>query len=514
MNQIVAQFLQVTHAMWRRRWVGVAVAWGVAMAMGAVVMLVPERYEATAQIYVDTQTVLKPLMQGLAYQPDVDQQVVMLARTLISRPNVEQLVDSKVIGLNPSDSHEREGKIDALMKGIKVTPSGKNLYLISYRDKDRARSQRLVQGLVELFVDSGTGQKRRDSEEARRFIDDQIQTYEAKLADAENRLKEFKLRNFGLTGTSNQDYFARISTLSDEISRLRVELAAAERSRDALKRELLNEDPQLPFDPARAGVGAGTLSDTDGRLDAQRRQLDELMRRYTDEHPDVVSTQRSIAALERQKQQELAASGGARGRGNAATSPVYQRIRIALAEAEANVASLRTQLSEQQARLEQARATAGKVPQAEAELAQLNRDYDVIRRNYEQLVTRRESAALGERMDQSSQVADFRLVEPPRASERAVFPDRKTLAALGLLLSMAAGAAVTFALTKLFPVFNSASELREVSGRPVLGSVSMIVLPTAKLQERRDRLAFAGAGVLLIALHVVWVGWITWHARG
>lgn len=512
MNEIVGKVTQIALGIWLRRWIVLAVAWPVAIFLGIVVMNVPDRFEATARVYVNTQTVLKPLMTGLAFQPDIDQQVAMLARTLISRPNVERLLESPTIGLNTSSAQARDREVERLMLTIKVAPAVNNLYAISYRDTDPQRAQRVVQGLVELFVDSGVGDKRRDSEEARRFIDEQIRTYEVKLAEAENRLKDFKLKNFGVVGTSNQDYFGRVSTLSDEVAKLRVDLSAAEQGRDAFKRELANEDPQLPFDPT---LPAAPQSDTDIRLEAQKRQLDDLLRRYTDEHPDVIGTRRTILQLERQKQQELAtarASGKLRG-GAAATSPVYQRIRISLADAEAHVASLRTELAVQQGRLDQVRATAGKVPQAEADLAQLNRDYDILRKNYDQLVARRESASLGVKLDQSAQLADFRIVEPPRVDPKAVFPNRQVLAVITLLGSLMIGLGVSFGLSQAFPTFHDQGELREITGRPVLGSVSLYVSPQSRLSERRDLMAFAGVAGVLILSHVVWIGWITIHAR-
>src|SRR3982751_450098 len=103
--------------------------WGVGLAGLAVVCFVPNRYQASARIYVDTQTVLKPLMQGLAFQPDTDQQVKMLARTLVSRPNVDKLL--KAPGVDDSlrgQDHERA--IDRMIERIKVDSSGGNLYLI------------------------------------------------------------------------------------------------------------------------------------------------------------------------------------------------------------------------------------------------------------------------------------------------------------------------------------------------------------------------------------------------
>ena len=138
----------------------------------------------------------------------------------------------------------------------------------------------------------------------------------------------------------------------------------------------------------------------DTRIAAQKRQLDELLRKYTDEHPDVVAARNTIRQLEAQKAAERSARTEGHA-GAAATSPVYQQLRVQLAQAEANVASLGSQLAAQQQRLEELHATASKVPQAEAELAQLNRDYDVIRHNYELLVSRREAASLGVKMDPS-----------------------------------------------------------------------------------------------------------------
>jgi polysaccharide chain length determinant protein (PEP-CTERM system associated) len=511
MDEILGKLIQIAFGVWRRRWIALAVAWPLAIVGAVAVSSVPDRFEATARIFVDTQTVLKPMMKDLAFQPDIDQQVSMLARTLISRPNVEHLLAEPAIGFDPLSPKQHDAAVDRLMSSIKVEPMGKNLYAISYRDVDAQRARRLVQGLVELFVDSGVGEKRRDSEEARRFIDEQIHMLEGKLAESESRLKDFKLSHFGLTGTSNQDFFARVSTLSDAVSKLRIDLSAAEQSRDALKRELAAEDPQLPRDAA-GGAGSHQPTELDQRIDAQKKQLDDLLRRYTEEHPDVVATRRTITQLERQRklEQEYETRSG-HTRVGAATSPVYQRIRIALAEAEANVASLRSQLSAEQSRLDQTRANAGKLPEVEAELAQLNRDYDVLRKNYDLLVSRRESALLGVRLDQSAQLADFRIVEPPRVSPNAVFPNRLVLSMIMLLVSILGGAAVAALISQLLPAFHVAKDLREIAGRPVLGSVSMFVNDAMKARERRELLVFAGAGSMLLLANVAWIAWIALH---
>ncbi len=510
MDKVVDEVLDVSRAMWRRRWNALAVAWLVALVGAVVIYLIPNRYEASARVYVDTQTVLKPLMSGLAVQPDIDLQVSMLARTLISRANMEKVIESldfdreiKALG----GDHSR--LIDSLMRKVVLQSGGKNLFNLSYRDTNPTRARKLVENLVTLFVDTGLGEKKKDTEEAKRFIDEQIAIYESKLSEAENRLKDFKMRNFGYAvGGSGGDRFAQMTTLADELGKLRIDFRAAEQSRDALRRELSSEQPSLPADVSPAAAANVRPTDTEVRLEAQQRQLDELLRRFTENHPDVIATRRLLAQLEQQKKQEtetkrVAAEAG--GRASGPTNPVFQQIKILLTDAESRVAALRTRVADQQARLDELRSSAVRVPKMEAELAQLNRDYDVIRRNYEQLVTRRESVALAAKVDSSEQLAVFKVIEPPLVSPGAVFPSRVALIGLLLIGSVGAGVLASFALVRLVPTFESVRSLREFTKRPVLGTVSMLSTPVLLRSQRLKNAMFGGATVGLLAVHVSWL---------
>jgi polysaccharide chain length determinant protein (PEP-CTERM system associated) len=518
-------FQELLREIWRGRWLAVGVAWGVSLVLGVAVFMMKDRYEASARVYIDTQSVLKPLMVGLAFQPDIDQQIRMLARTLISRPNMELLRNDRDIGWEPSDPRKLEQDVLDLTKAIKMGPGGggTNVYAISYRDTDPERAQRLVERLVKMFVSSGGDDKKKNSEDARNFIEEEIRTYEAKLVEAENKLKDYKLKNFSVTGVSTQDYFARMSALSDEVNKLRLEYSAAEQSRDALKRELATEPQQLPLEALGPQTVAGPLvSEHEARLDTLKKQLDELLRRYTEEHPDVVSTRRTIAQVEALKRADLEAKraalaalskGGPGAAAAAATNPVFQRIRFALAEAEANVASLRVRLGTQQARLNETRALASRAPQAEAELTQLNRDYEIIRKNYEQLVARRESASLGVKIDQTAPLAEFRIIEPPRTAPNPVFPNRLVLALLAVLAAIAAGIVAAVVKSRISPVVSSTKALRELSGRPVLGTVSLLVSEQGRQDQRLSLMGLLGAIASLMLVQAAWLGWVAVHSK-
>ena len=480
MDEILRQILGVARGMWQRRWIGLAIAWVCAIVGAVAVLRMPERYEASSRIYVDTQSVLKPLLSGLAVQPDVNQQVAMLARTLITRPNLEKLIRSADLSIMIKSDRERDDLIDMLTREIKLTGGGReNLFNVAYRDTDPNRAQRVVQSLTTMFVDSGLGGKRRDTEAAKRFIDEQIKSYEKKLEDAENRLKEFKLRNLNFTTGSNKDYFGQMTSINEELSRVRLELKAAEQSREALKHELSGEDPSLMTDLPPV-INNTSVPELDS-LEADRKEQVEARKRAA-----------AAAAIK-------APSG--------ATNPVFQRIKIALAESEANVAALRARVNELQGRLDALHSAAGRVPQVEAELAQLNRDYDIMRKQYDGLVARRESASISEDVDATTQLADFRIIDPPRVSPKPVFPNRASLAPLALLAALAVGAFASFALAQLFPTIDSARVLREIGQRPVLGIVSLRPSPAIVGRRRISNIAFGGA---LSALLIVFGTWITW----
>src|SRR5689334_13232676 len=213
MQELLQQALALARGMWHRRWVGLAVAWIAALIGIAIVYRIPERYEASARVYVDTETLLRPLLAGLAIQPNLDQQVALISRTLISRPNVEKLIRMADLDLQVRSNSEREDLVDQVTKAIRLEGNASsNLYVISYRDTRQEQARKVVQSLLTIFVESSLGDKRQDTQTAVKFLDDQIRNYEKTLQAAENRIKEFKLKYMGVSPTSpGQDYFARMN---------------------------------------------------------------------------------------------------------------------------------------------------------------------------------------------------------------------------------------------------------------------------------------------------------------
>lgn len=495
------------RGMWHRRWIGLLTAWVVAVVGVAIAFKVPERYEASARVYVDTDTMLKPLLQGLAIQPNLDQQVALMSRTLISRPNVEKLIRQADLDLNVRTAAQREQLIDDVTKSLKLEGvRGNNLYMIAYRDPNPERARRVVQSLLGIFVESSLGNKQKDTQTAFTFVDDQLKRYEESLRAAETRLKDFKVKYMGVNARSGGDYFQRLAEVGRQLEASRMELQANEQARDAYKRELAGEKPILIPEQSTASTDVAS-PEFDVRIAALRKDLDDLSRKYTDSHPDVVSTRRRLAELEQQRKDWLdarkkqaaaaATTATAPQLGSFERSPVYEQLRIQLAQAEANVAASRAKLAGYETQYAQLKAQAQLVPQVEQEFAELNRDYDVQKKMYEGLLARRDAATMGKEV-QDTNATQFRVIDPPRVSPNAVPPTRIMLIGIACAVALMAGLLAAFLAAQIRPTFHSASSLRAVVRRPFLGMVSMLPDPRMVRMRRVRTALFAGGFATLL----------------
>jgi polysaccharide chain length determinant protein (PEP-CTERM system associated) len=491
------------RGMWAHRRLGLATAWATGVIALAALAVAPAKYEASARIFANTDSILKPLMTGLTVQPNEDLRIVMLSRLLISRPNVEKLVQTAGLDAQAKSGEDRERIVDSVMKTLEIKAAGRdNLYTLTFRDVDPARAKLAVATLASMFMESSKGGKAEDTIAAKKFIDEQIAVYEKKLQEAENRLKEFKIRNSGLTPEEGKDFFARMSAASALLSQARLELREAETAREAFRRGLASEETAAADPGAGASAGAGgKLAEIDARIDSQRRNLDSMLQRYTESHPDVLGARRVIHELEEQRRQLIAAN---RKSGVSAIQPATtgqrasETLKVSLAQAEASVASLSSRVAEYAERYDRLKAQAALVPQLEAEYAQLNRDYDVNKKNYESLVARRESATISGEMQSVAGVSDFRLVDPPRVSPSPVSPNSRVLVPLALILALAAGLMAAYIANEVRPTFYDGRSLREACGLPLLGVVSMIVSEPGRRAERSSMFWFlGGVGALL-----------------
>lgn len=516
MDELLGQITTTVRGMWIHRRMAMLTTWLVGALGVGVVLMMPDHYQASARVFVDTQSILRPLMTGIAVQPNIEQQVAMLSRTLISRPTVERLVRMVDLDQGVQSKAAKDALVDSVTKAISIQTTGRdNLYTLSYRDKSPEAAQRVVQALLTIFVESSLGATRQDSDSARRFLEEQIKSYEAKLTDAEGRLKAFKLRNIELQSTAGLDSAGRAAEIANLLSQARLELREAESARAAAAHqlELLRSQARSPASGAAANLQTPEI---DARLNVQKRNLDTLLQRYTDEHPDVTNTRRLISELEIQKRNEMEELRR-KNQANppaplAGANPAVVELSRIYSAAEVQVASLRARVAEYESRVSRANEQLKVAPQLEAELAQLNRDYQIHQKNYADLVARRESALMSGELENRSKVADFRVIDPPRVAPKPVAPNRILLLPLSLLVAIGSGLGVAFLMSQIKPVFFDGAALRQVTHLPLLGVVELISSDASLQRESRNLKRFMMTFLVLIILYVGGMAALSYHS--
>ncbi len=498
--EVLAQLLSYARGAWKRRWYGLALAWVICIGGWAIVATLPNQYNVRARVYVDTDTLLAPLLRGLTVETNTTQQVEVMQRTLLARPNLERVIRMADMDLNIKSPNDLNVALANLGKVVAVTPERgtKNLFNITYASSDPRTGLKVVQSLLSIFVETNVGDTRREMEQAQAFINRQIADYEAQLQAAEKRLAQFKQSNIGK--------LPREGTAAQVVANAEAQLQAAKRARsdansrlDSLRRQVAATPESVTVDVAPMVMmsqnSGPQLSAQEAalaaRLQEQERTLDSLTLRFTDKHPDVAETKRQIARLKAdleaerkrsaQENRDRPADTASRMSRASQPNPVFQQLKLRLSEMEADAALAELRLNEAEEEYRRRLSQASEAADLEAKAANLDRDYGILKTQYDELLQRRESARLAQAKDDRRDSSfQFRIIDPPVMPTSPSGPPRLVFATAALAVGLGAGAALCVLLTLLDDTVSTVSRLRRAFSYPVLGAVS-------KLQTAMDR---------------------------
>jgi len=507
MRDLLLQVIFELRSAWRFRWHAVIAAWSVALVGLGVVAWLPNVYEATARVYVDGTSVLRPLLNERIVAPDVATHLLYVRQALLGREYLERVATGNgLFGAMPTAT-DREKVLAGLATDIQInavadgTNSVSSVYTISYRHERRDVAVGVVDALLNSLIEDTLGANREGTDMAARFLDERIAEHESRLQKAEQALAEFQRANSGTLPGTEGTYFERMQREREELEQTRRDLRLAESKRDRLRQQATSESPLVLEDGVAREPPANSI---DARIRDQRADLDRLLLRYTESHPEVIALRDSVTRLESQRAEQLKSLGIADGDQQLSalgSNPVYQAVQIALNEADVEIATLEADARDRRARLDELQALINEVPAVEAELARLNRDYVVIKDQHQALIQSRERQQLSEQASASDQ-PDFRVLNPPAAEFGPVAPQRLLLLAGVLVAALAAGGGLSYLLSQLRPVFSSGRTLREVTGFPVIGSVSRAALDPRLVTRRRHAVAVFSLAIASLVLTV------------
>lgn len=508
LNLAIEHLLVQLHGIWVRRRYIILTAWLFCPLGWYVVYQLPPTYEASAKVYFDTQTILEPLLQGLTVTTNSQQQVQALARTVLTRPNLENVakkVDLDAAALSPA---EYERLIDKLEENLKLRTdsnlrSASNIYTLTYFHEDPRMALKVVQEMLNVFIESRLGNSRSDQQSAERFLSAQIADYELRLLDAERKRSEFRRNQMSLLSGGEANYYGRITSQESLVAQTQLEVQELEVRQANLRRDIQNLS-------SMSRDGRAPETQFDARISEGKARLDELKMRFTDNHPDVIEVSRLIERLEKQRDDELAlireASGANGDRSALMQSTLYENLVTTLSQLDGEIASRKLRIKSIQENIESLRSQLHLIPQIEAEYAALNRDYEINKSNYEELLARRESAEMARKVDASESQSQFRVIEPPRVPLEPSGPKRVLFYTIVLFMGVAAGIAIAFLRNLISPVLSNPLQLKAIADFPIFGIISHIDKAAIVRQNRLHLLFFVILSGMLFMAYLVLIG--------
>ncbi len=490
MNGLYDEIRIALFSVWNRRWLALAVAWAFCVLGWLVVALIPNSYESEARVQVRTQSIL-PDKVGISSN-DRRKTVKQLEQTLTSSNNLEQVIRGTDLGQTVASEKEMAGKIVSLREDIEVKSEQDDFFTITASQSNGRLARDVVQKLIDVAEEDNIAGDRKETNQTLRFLDKQIETRKGELDEAEAKRVEYESNNLGLlpgVGSVSQ----RLESARAELGQIESQLVQATSALAALNGQL-SGTPATLSTPTFGGSGganpaAVALGQAQGQLAAMRA------RGLTNRHPDIIAINKQITTL--RAQARVVQSGG--GASSYKTpNPAYSSLQSLRAERQAAASALSARKASIQSDMAQLAAKQTAEPGVAAEYQRINRDYEVLKKQYDKLIADRDQVRMRGQVETQTDSIQFKVINQPQVTNVPAAPNRPLLLTLVLFAGIGAGAGIAFALGHLQTSFPTASKLEKASGLPVIGSISQM-LNNAQRDERarKMKLFYSGTGALV-----------------
>ena len=493
LKELVLHYLR---GIWKNRWIAILVAWPIMLGGVFIVDQIKDRYSAETKVYIDSTSVLRPLLRGLAVETDFNATVQLMVRQLLSRPNLERAVRLMDMDLDASTPDEFEKLIESVRDRTNISAQRRTgVYTISFSDTNRLRSKRMVQTLLDIFIEDTLGKSVNESDSAINFLDQQIEKYDDLLQEAEKRVEDFKRDNVGMMPKDGENHYSQLQSVNTVLENIGIAIGEAKNRRLQLLEKLSQFTETVV-------VQVPVTSSYDEKIRNQETRIDDLLLLYTEEHPDVINAKVILDSLNKRRDDELANAKPAET-SQLSDNPVNQEIQILLTETEANISSLESRRASFMVKKKKLDRLVEIAPGIVSELQRLNRDYAVHQKNYNELVSRREQAKISDDVESGTEQVKFRIIEPPYVPLKADFPNRPLFDLGVLIVSLGIGYGLSLLISMFQPVFYNSTDLRKFSGYTIVGSVQKFDTPKVLSSRRRNLILFALANIALIMVLLV-----------
>lgn len=501
LEQTIQMVLDFIRGIWIKKRYVMICSWLICPIGFFYVTTLPDVYESDAQVFVDTRSVLQPILSGLAFGTNPEQEIQMMAKTLLSRSNVETIARESDLDITVTTDEAYNKLITNLTDDINLAGTGRdNIYTISYANQNPGMARTVVQETLDLFVEGSLGSSRRDVDTTTRFLDDQIAEYESSLSESEQRLADFK-KQYAEILPGEGTFYNNLQSLRTLLEGTELTIKETQQQINAMKGQTRQAQKAADGFGVRSNDGEQVLTTRyDDRILGLEGRLDELKLRFTEKHPDVIESQNLLDALKEQREKEIKAfMAQDTGDTPSMMTESDRQLRLEITRLEGLLASLGVRKTDTLRKIEDLQSKIDLVPQIEAEQTALNRDYGIKKQKYEELLSRRESNDLTRRADVQSEDLQFRIIRPPLIASQPSGPKRILFYTGILFVGFGLGVGIAFLMSMIKPVLVRGQQLSDLTGFPIWGMVGHLDIVKIKKRNKMRIFIFAlSSGTILL----------------
>lgn len=478
MQDIFEEIIDYLKGIWLKRRYIIIATWLICPVGWYLVSAMPNVYKSEARVYVDTQSLLRPLLKGLTVETNPNTQIRLMVRTLLSRPNLERISRMTDLDVQADTSEEYEKIIKNLKENIKISSVGReNIYTLSIEDKDPEMAKNIVRSALTVFIENTLGETRSDSDNAQKFLSTQIKEYENRLANSEARLTAFKQKYSDVLPGQSGGYYNKLNSNRDKLKAIELEILENETRLSSAQKQLTQLISADASSDNKIKTQNSIQTTYDDRISELEVQLDGLKLRYTDKHPEVIEVSRNLEHLNNLRSSEIEkylAEDPEKSHNlqRLSSNPVIQEVQIEVNQIENLIASLNVRADNYRLRIKELEERIHTLPEIEAELVALNRGYKITKKKYEDLLARRETAQLAQQADETTDKIQFKVIDPPRKATKPSGPKRFILFGVVTVFGFGVGIGLSLLMSMLNPVATSTTQLSKATGVPIFGVIS------------------------------------------
>jgi succinoglycan biosynthesis transport protein ExoP len=478
----------------RRRWFFLAPLFTVGLLGYALANVLPLLYRSSAFIIVEQQKVPEKYVASNVLM-NLQKRLDSMTQQILSRTRLQRFIED--LGLYPNERKHMlmDDVIDLMQKRVSVevaVPKGPTTgrqaevtgFNIIFSDRNPYVAQRVTNELASLFIEQDARERTSQSQQTTAFLEGQLEEARKELASEEEKVSEYKLKHLGELPSQQESNLRILSSLEVQLQANTAALDRADQQRiylESLRSQQQTVRSLAAANPATsetgpdgvsgaAGPASTSLTLAEATLADLWRQLHDLTAKFTDKHPDVVRLTKEISDWEATVQRLKTAP--------MANAEVDSRLKATLAEVETE----RRESNELRRRIREVQGQLSQIPVREQEMAELTRQYDNAKANFQSLLQKKLGSQLSTNLEERQGGEQFRLLDAASVPKKP--EGRQKIVIVGWVLAFAVGAGLTFLREMLDRSVHKQADLEDYQRVPILARI-----PTLRIEreERRDR---------------------------